>query len=128
VEDLKKAKIALVTDGGLVPEGNPDKLEWMAATKYVTIDVSRRDSLPGGEFYANHTGYDTTAVNENPLRLVPLDALRELEEQGIIKELNSRVYSTTGVTTTVEYSQRIGRGIAERLKQDGVAAVILTST
>lgn len=128
LKDLKRAKIALITDGGLVPAGNPDKLEWMAATKYVTVDLSDRDTLSAGEFYANHTGYDTTEVNANPLRLVPFDVMRELEEQGVIKKLHPKLYSTTGVATTVEYSQRIGKAIAEELEKEGIDAVILTST
>jgi betaine reductase len=128
VKKLNEANIALVTDGGLVPQGNPDKLEWMAATKYVTIDISERDHLKGGEFYANHTGYDTSEVNDDPMRLVPLDVLRELEARGVVRKLNPTLYSTTGVATTIEYSQKIGSALAERLKADGVDAVILTST
>ncbi len=128
VKDLKQAKIALVTDGGLVPAGNPDGLEWAAATKYVSIDLSERDTLKGGEFYANHSGYDTREVNENPLRLVPFDVMKELEDMGVIKSLNKTLYSTTGVATPIVNSQKIGQGIVERLKEDGVDAVILTST
>jgi betaine reductase len=128
VKDLKQANIALVTDGGLVPKGNPDKLEWMAATKYVTIDITDCDSLQGGDFYANHTGYDTSEVNDDPMRLVPLDTLRELESQGVVRKLNPTLYSTTGVATTIEYSKKIGSEVAKRLKADGVDAVILTST
>jgi len=128
IDNLKLAKVALVTDGGLVPTGNPDKLEWMAATKYVKIDLAGRKTLSGGEFYANHTGYDTTEVNANPLRLVPFDVMRELEDRGVIQKLQPTLYSTTGVATTIEYSQRIGKGIAKELKDSGIDAVILTST
>ena len=91
VKDMSKAKIALVTDGGLVPTGNPDKLQWMAATKFITIDLAGRETLKAGEFYANHTGYDTGEVNEDPLRLIPFDVVQEMEEMGVIRKLNKNL-------------------------------------
>ena len=33
VKDLKRAKLMLITDGGLVPKGNPDKIQGSAATR-----------------------------------------------------------------------------------------------
>lgn len=128
VKSLEAAKVALVTDGGLVPVGNPEKLEWVAATKYVMIDLTDRDTLKAGEFYANHTGYDTTEVNADPMRLVPLDVMRELEREGVFQTLHQTLYSTTGVGTTIEYSRQLGKGIVEQLKANGVDAVVLTST
>jgi glycine reductase len=103
-------------------------LEWAAATKYVSIDLGELDTLKAGDFYANHGGYDTREINENPLRLVPFDVLKELESMGVIKSLNKTLYSTTGVATPIVNSQKIGQGIAEQLKKDDVDAVILTST
>ena len=128
IKDLKQAKIGLVTDGGLCPIGNPEGLEWGAATKFLSIDFSKLDTLKSGEFYANHGGYDTREVNEDPLRLVPLDIARELVEKGVVKDLNQTIYSTTGVATPVANAQRIGQGILTKLLADGVDAVILTST
>lgn len=34
IEDLSKAKIAIVTSGGIVPVGNPDHIESSNATKF----------------------------------------------------------------------------------------------
>jgi len=51
-----------------------------------------------------------------------------LEDEGVIQKLHPTLYSTTGVATTIEYSQQIGKGIAKELKDAGVNAVILTST
>ena len=34
VKDLSKATIALVTSGGIVPKGNPDRIESSSASKY----------------------------------------------------------------------------------------------
>lgn len=128
VKDLSQTKIGLVTDGGLVLKGNPEGLEWSSATKYTTIDLAGLDTLKSGDFYANHGGYDTREVDDNPLRLVPFDVVKELEDMGVIKSLNKKLYTTTGVTTPIVNAQKIGREIAQNLQNDGVDAVILTST
>jgi betaine reductase len=128
VKDIGAAKVALITDGGLVPTGNPDKLEWRAATKYVMIDPGDEGVLKAGEYYGNHTGYDTKAVNADPHRLVPLDVARELEGKGIIGKLHPVIYSTTGVSTPIDSAQKIGQAIVDSLKAESIDAVILTST
>ena len=52
----------------------------------------------------------------------------ELEQAGAIGKLHETVYSTVGVATTLAHSARMGREIAEKLREAGVDAVILTST
>jgi glycine reductase len=59
---------------------------------------------------------------------VPVDAARELERQGRIGKLYDKYVVTTGLTNPVQNSRRLGREIADHLKQAGVDAVILTST
>ena len=39
VKDITKAKIALVTSGGIVPKGNPDHIESSSASKYGKYDI-----------------------------------------------------------------------------------------
>lgn len=128
LNDLSSAKIALVTDGGLVPKGNPDKIESSNATKYGEYSIKGVDKLNPEDYDVVHSGYDTIAVRRDPHRLVPLDVVRDLEKKGIVGKLHESYYSTTGVGTTLENARRIGRGIAERLKAEGVDGVILTST
>ncbi len=67
-------------------------------------------------------------MNEDPNRLVPLDAARALEREGRIGRLYEHFVSTTGVGNPLDNSRRLGREIAEHLKDAGVDAVILTST
>ncbi len=126
--DLKSAMIALVTDGGLVPEGNPDKIEPGRPTRFTTISVRDVNSLDADKFDAVHSGYDTAFANQDPNRLVPLDAMRELEREGAIGKLHEFVHSTGGAHAAVENATRIGQQIAEKLKAAGVTGVILTST
>lgn len=128
IKNIKSAKIALVTDGGLVPKGNPDKLESHKATRFAIYNIEGLDSLSSKDFEANHIGYETGYVDQDPNRLVPLDVMRDLEKQGVFGELVNKIYATAGVGTSLDNAKRIGEGIAEQLKHDGVDAVILTST
>ncbi len=128
LNDLKSAVIALVTDGGLVPEGNPDKIEPGRPTRFTTIPIGNVDSLDPDKYDAVHSGYDTAFANQDPNRLVPLDAMRELEREGTIGKLHEFVRSTGGAHAAVENAVQIGRQIADQLKAAGVNGVILTST
>jgi glycine reductase len=128
VKTLEGATIALVTDGGLVPRGNPDGIEPLAATRYGGYSIAGQAGLDPARYDNVHRGYDTAYVKQDPHRLVPVDVARELEQQGAIGKLHETVYSTTGVATTLAHSARMGRAIAEELRAAGVDAVILTST
>lgn len=126
--DLRKAKIALVTEGGLVSKGNPDHLESARATRYVKCLIGNLKRLSPEEFESIHRGFDTQFVNEDPNRLVPLDVLREMEGEGLFKEIFSTLFVTTGVATTIENGKKIGKQIADELKRDGVSGTIVTAT
>jgi glycine reductase len=128
LRDLTSAVIALVTDGGLVTEGNPEKMEPGRPTRYTSIPVAKVERLDPAAFDVVHSGYDTTLANQDPNRLVPLDAMRELEKEGVIGGLHEVVHATGGAHAAVENATRIGEQIAARLKAAGVQGVILTST
>jgi glycine reductase len=128
LKTLEGATVALVTDGGLVPRGNPDGIERLNATRYGAYSIEGKAGLDAAQYENPHGGYDTSWVKQDPHRLVPVDVARELEQSGAIGKLHETVYSTVGVATTLAQSARMGREIAERLKAAGVDAVILTST
>jgi glycine reductase complex component B subunit gamma len=128
IRDLGSARIALVTDGGLVPKGNPDRIEMIAATRYGKYDIANVDTLDPEDYEVNHGGYDSVLVLQDPNRLVPVDAMRELENEGVIGKLHDRIYSTTGLASIVAVMKRVGQGIAEDLKREAVSGVLLTST
>jgi glycine reductase len=128
IKTLEGATIALVTDGGLVPRGNPDGIEALNATRYGAYSIEGQAALEPARYDNPHRGYDTSWVKQDPHRLVPVDVARELEQQGAIGKLHETVYSTVGVATTLAHSARMGREIAEQLRAAGVDAVILTST
>lgn len=128
VKELRKAVIALVTSGGIVPKGNPDKIESHDASKFGRYDISKKDDLTGSEYESVHGGYDIVYANEDPDRILPLDVTRQLEKEGVIGKLYDYYYATVGNTTAVSNAKRFGEAIGKELKAAGVDAVILTST
>ena len=125
---LKEAKIALVTDGGLVPAGNPDGQPPVAADKFRLYRFKGKKRLSPEDYEVSHQGYYNKFVLEDPNRLVPLDAARTAEAGGRIGALLEAFYSTAGVMQSVEKSREMGQGIACSLRHNGVDGVILTST
>ncbi|AOY77898.1 beta-aspartate methyltransferase [Clostridium formicaceticum] len=128
IKDLSKAKIALVTSGGIVPKGNPDRIESSSASKYGRYDIADFAELTGDDHETAHGGYDPVYANTNPDRVLPVDVLRDLEKEGQIGELFRYFYSTVGNGTSVASSKAYAAEIAKELMANGVDAVILTST
>ncbi len=128
VADLSQVKVALVTEGGLVPVDNPDRIESSSATKWARYPVAQLEANADPVFKSIHAGYDSQWVDADPNRMVPLDALKALEAEGVIGSIDEYFYATTGTGTTVTHAERMGDEIAKALIADGVQAVILTST
>lgn len=128
VADLKHAKVMLVTDGGLVPKGNPDKIQGSAATRWGAYSIKNRTKLSPEDYEISHGGYDPQFVRQDPDRLVPLDVMRDLEAEGLIGELCDEFISTSGLANPLSNTRRMGREMAERAKSLGIDAIILTST
>ncbi len=128
IKNMAEAKIALVTSGGIVPTGNPDGIEASSASKYGKYEIKDIESVTADNYETAHGGYDPTYANENPNRVLPLDAARELVKEGRIGELHEYYYSTVGNGTSVANAKQFAYEIAQDLKEAGVDAVIHTST
>ena len=128
VKDLGRASLLLVTDGGLVPKGNPDKIQGTAATRWGSYKIDDCVDLKGDDYEISHGGYDPQFVRQDPDRLVPVDVMRELERDGVIGKLHGEFLSTSGLANPLSNTRRMGREMADKAKQLGVDAVILTST
>ncbi len=128
VKDITKATIALVTSGGIVPKGNPDHIESSSASKYGEYDIAGLDGLTADKWETAHGGFDPTYCNDVPDRVLPVDVLRDLEKEGKIGKLYNKFYSTVGNGTSVNNSKAFAAEFAQKMKADGVDAVILTST
>ena len=128
VKDLAHAKVALVTSGGIVPKGNPDHIESSSASHYGEYDITGVMDLTEETYETAHGGYDPVYANEDSDRVLPVDVLRDLEKEGRIGELHHLFYTTTGNGTAVASSKAFAEEFSKKLKNDGVDAVILTST
>lgn len=128
IASAAKAKIALVTSGGIVPDGNPDRIESSSASKYGKYDIAGVSDLTDDTFETAHGGYDPVYANLDADRVLPVDVLREMEQKGEIGELHRYFYTTVGNGTSVANAAKYAKEIAAELVKDGVQAVILTST
>jgi glycine reductase len=128
IEDIKAAKIALITSGGIVPKGNPDRIESANASRYGKYDIHKIDDLTSEEFITVHGGYDPVYALEDPDRVLPLDAMRILEKEKAIGSLFNYFYATVGNTTSVSNAKKYGEAIARDMLENGIQGAILTST
>jgi glycine reductase len=128
IKKLDEIKLALITSGGIVPAGNPDRIESSAASRYQKYDVRNIETLRAREYEAVHGGYDPAAANADPNRVLPLDVTRELQREAVIGNLYSYYYATVGNGTTVSNAMNFAREIAKDLLSEGVNAVIISST
>jgi glycine reductase len=128
IKDLSKAKIAIVTSGGIVPVDNPDRIQSASATRWGKYNVANMDRLESGVFKTIHAGFDPAAANADPNVIVPLDAMRAYEKEGKIGKVHDYFYSTVGTGTTQGEAARMGREIVADLKEKNVDGVILVST
>jgi len=128
IPDLSRARIAMVTTGGLVRKGNPDKQVSANAPRYHRHEVAELESLSPKEWEAYHAGYFNHIVNSNPNYILPLSFLRDLERQGRIGKVHEHIYALPGVSTPVAVSAAHGRSIAADLKAGGVEGALLVAT
>jgi glycine reductase len=128
IKDMTKATVAIVTSGGIVPKGNPDRIESSSASKYGSYSIEGVDDLTSDTFETAHGGHDPVYANEDADRVIPVDVLRQYEKEGKIGKLHDWFYSTTGNGTAVASAKKFAAEIAEKLISYDVDAVVLTST
>ncbi len=126
--DPSEVTVAILTEGALVPEGNPERLESARATKWLRYPLEGLDHLESGEFQSVHGGFSTGHANDDPNRILPLDVARELEEEGKIGQLYGEYFVTAGNGTSVGNARRFGVEWAADLRHSEVRAAVLTST
>lgn len=124
---LAESRIAIVTTAGVHhsdqnpfnmtdPDGDPS---------YRVLDSGR----PAGDFIITHDYYDHTDADTDINIVFPVDRLRELEEASIIGRLADRHYGFMGHVLG-RHTDTVVRvkapEVADRLKSEGVDAVLLT--
>jgi glycine reductase complex component B subunit gamma len=125
---LRGARVAIVSTGGIVPKGNPDRLREYNSVAWKRYLIGELGRLDAGAWEPIHGGYDSTWARDDPNRVVPLDALRDLEHEHVYAELHDYYYVTVGVGTAVNAARRFGEEIARELHSANVQGVILTAT
>ncbi|MBP7892479.1 MAG: glycine/betaine/sarcosine/D-proline family reductase selenoprotein B [Firmicutes bacterium] len=128
IKDLAQATIALVTEAGIVPLGNPDRIKHANATNWASYSLEGIDHLETGQYEAIHGGFDASFANEDPNRVLPVDAMRFFEAQGYIGKLHDAYYVTVGNGAPVERSARFGQEIARELLRAEVHGVLIPSS
>jgi len=130
VKNLNTCEIVLVSDGGLVPRGNPDRLSGRGNLRWTTyeIDTFLPESFKSTDYEIAHTGYFPVQILEDPNRLVPADVMRDLIKEGKVGKLHPSFFSTSGNATVSRRCAEMGDEMGAEIKKRGVEAVILTST
>lgn len=128
IEELSKAKIAILNTGGIVPVDNPDRIQSASATRWGRYSIEGMETLKSGEFKTIHAGFDPAAADADPNVIVPLDALRTLEKENKFGQLHPYFYTTVGTGTTQAEASRMAKEILEKLQEDKVDGVIMVST
>jgi len=128
VADPTRVRLALVTESGLVPKGNPGRLEWVRASRWLKYSIAGKGRLDKKDYEVIHSGYDAAFALDDPNRLVPVDAARELARRGEIGSLLDTYYVTCGNHGILSEMAKYSKDIASELKAQDVGAVLLVAT
>lgn len=128
IKVLSQATIALVTEAGIVPFGNPDRIRHASARNWASYSLKGVSDLKKGEYEAIHGGFDASFANDDPDRVLPVDALRHFEKEGYIGKLHDTYYVTVGNGTPVERCKEFGEQIAKELLEAKVDGVLIPSS
>ncbi len=126
IKDISKATIALITVGGIVPKGNPDKIPTSKATFYKKYSLNGIQDLTSENYEVADGAYDPTNVNKDPDRMLPVDIMRRLEMEGAIGRLYDYFYTTVGNGMAVDTAKTLGTNLANELKNENIDGFILT--
>ena len=86
------------------------------------------EDLTAETYETAHGGYDPVYANADADRVLPVDVMRNFVSEGIIGKLHNKFYTTVGNGTSTKSSKQFAAEYAQRLKNENVQAVILTST
>lgn len=124
---LSACKLALVTTSGVHhPDQEPFDMQDSAGDpSFRAID----GATIGADYRITHDYYDHGDAEKDLNIVLPLDRLRELQQEGVIGRLADTHYSFMGHIDGRHIATLIGRTarqVAEKLRQSGVDVVLLT--
>ena len=115
--------VAIVTAAGVhLKSDKPFNLA--GDTSYRVVPSTATDD----ELMVSHGGYDNTDVNRDINCMFPIDRLRELAEEGFIKDIAPNMYTCMGGGGDVKvFTEETGPEIAQKLLDEHVDAVVMTA-
>ena len=128
IGDLRKACLALITTSGVIPPGNPDGFRGFQNVRWGKYWIKGLNSMLDANWDVLHGGYNTDAMKKNPNYGVPLDICREMEREGIFRNLYSYFYATPGARGLLSVMHQLGNDMAFEMKSNGVEGALLVST
>lgn len=121
--ELKDMKVALATAAGVHLKSD-ERFNLAGDFTYREIPNTAATS----EMMVSHGGYDNADVNKDINAMFPIDRLRELAEEGFIKEAAPIHFGFMGGGGNQDkFTNETGPEIAAKLVAEGVDAVVLTA-
>lgn len=120
---LSEMTVALATAAGVHLKSDK-RFNFAGDTSFRVIT----GDIPSDELMVSHGGYDNGDVNKDINCMFPIDRMRELADEGIIKALAPVNFGFMGGGGDVRYfTEETGPEIAKQLVEHNVDAVLLTA-
>lgn len=122
IKPLNEMTIAIVTAAG-VHLKSQDRFNFSGDTSYRVIPGEEKTD----NMMVSHGGYDNSDVNKDINSMFPIDRLRELKEEGYIRDIALSHIGFMGGGGDVDvFKEKIGPEIANILKEENVDGVVIT--
>ena len=122
-KELKEMKIAFATAAGVHLKSDK-RFNLAGDFTYRVIPGDAKTS----DLMVSHGGYDNADVNKDINCMFPIDRLKELAEEGFIKEVAPvHIGFMGGGGNQEKFSHETGPAVAKILKDENVDAVVLTA-
>ena len=128
LNDTSSALIGMVTTGGLIPKGNPERQVSGNPERYFKYSIEGLSQMESKDWEAYHGGYYNITSTENPNYILPLRAMRVLEDTGEVGRIHPWIFTMPGVGTPIEKARRFGREIAQELVDAKIDGCVLVAT
>ena len=135
---LDQAVVALATSSGHFVAGDDPRPFGVEDMTQAEAEARIRDFLraepswstipidtPPSELRVRHGGYPVKAATEDHNVVLPLDALRQLEWEGVVGKVSPRAYSFVGATSQLRLRNDVAPAWVAHLRAEDVDAVLL---
>ncbi len=122
-KELKDMTIALATAAGVHLKSDK-RFNLAGDTTYRVVP----DSAKVEDLMVSHGGYDNADANRDINCMFPIDRLHEIVKEGFVKAIAPMHYTFMGGGgDQAAFTEKTGPEIAQKLKEEGVDAVVMTA-